>query len=281
MKCRVCGKEIEDGSEFCRYCGASQKKKRKPTWSERKRAKEKETAEILRKSYITEQDALLAVPTGTEGLEVRLVGDTHGEFKKCVALSVLYGLLTATALAGLVFFQRVDVLTRTWRALISFAILLFFAGSGAAFAERVYSAKTFGKMMKCVRAVKKVSYGKAPYITNDGKLYQLICNAKCRICGMNMHIEEFDGRLFEVCDVDRTHICVLSTEEIFKNLLGVPEEEFGDGNEKTEDLSDKAEGNSVKEEAPGRNQTDTGSDVNVCAGTDENADLTEDKKDTD
>ena len=108
MKCRVCGKEIEEGSEFCRYCGASQKKKRKPTWSERKRAREKETAEILRKSYITEQDALLAVPTGTEGLEVRLVGDTHGEFKKCVALSVLYGLLTAAALAGLVFFQRND-----------------------------------------------------------------------------------------------------------------------------------------------------------------------------
>ena len=74
---------------------------------------------------------------------------------------------------------------------------------------------------------------------------------------------------------------MLSTEEIFKNLLGVPEEEFGDGNEKTGDLSDKAEGNFVKEEAHSRNQTDTGSDVNVCAGTDENADLTEGKKDTD
>lgn len=281
MKCRVCGKEIEEGSEFCRYCGASQKKKRKPTWSERKRAREKETEEILRKSYITEQDALLAVPTSTEGLEVRLVGDTHGEFKKCVALSVLYGFLTAAALAGLVFFQRVDVLTRTWRALISFAILLFFAGSGAAFAERVYSAKTFGKMMKSVRAVKKVSYGKAPYITNDGKLYQLICDAKCRICGMNMHIEEFDGRLFEVCDVDRTHICVLSTEEIFKNLLGVPEEEFDDGKEKISDPSDKPEEKAVKEDTAGVNQTDTGSDDKICEGKEEKTDSGEDKKDTD
>ena len=229
MKCRVCGKEIEEGSEFCRYCGAAQKKKRKPTWSERKRERERETAEIIKKSYLTEQDVLLAVPAGTEGLEIKEVGETRKVFTKCVLLSVLYLIITAAALAGLVVMIRFTegVMSRTLRAVICFALLLLLAGFGAAFAERSYSARVFSVMNKSVRAVKKVSYGKAPYITSKGKLYQLICNAKCIVCGASVHIEEFDGRLYEVCDYDRTHLCVLSTRQIFGDLLGedFPEEQ--------------------------------------------------------
>lgn len=246
MKCRVCGKEIEDGSEFCRFCGAAQKKKRKPTWSEKKRERERETAEIMKKSYLTEQDVLLAVPAGTEGLVLKEVGETRKVYLKCVLLSVLYLVVTAAVLAGLVLMIRFtqDVMSRTLRAVICFALLLALAGFGAAFAERFYSAKIFYKMNKSVRAVKKVSYGKAPYVTNEGKLYQLICGAKCIACGATVHLEEFDGRLYEVCDFDRTHLCVLSARQIFKDLLGADFPEEGDENaadKKSEKKDEKAE----------------------------------------
>ena len=41
MKCRVCGREIGDEEQFCKYCGSEQKRKRKRlTWGERKRKNE-------------------------------------------------------------------------------------------------------------------------------------------------------------------------------------------------------------------------------------------------
>ncbi len=240
MKCRSCGKEIEEGSEFCRYCGASQKKKRKPTWSERKKERERETAEIIKKSHLTEQDILLAVPTGTEGLTVRALGKTHAQFVRCALLAALYAVVTAAALAGLVLMMRFasDGLSRTLRAVICFALLLVLAGFGAAFADRFYSAGVFRKMDKSNRAVKKVSYGKAPYVTDGGELYQIICDAKCIACGAATHIEEFDGKLYVVCDYDRTHLCVLSTEEIFSVLLGKGECAGEAGSEAQENAAD-------------------------------------------
>lgn len=223
MKCRVCGKEIEDGSEFCRYCGASQQKKRKPTWRERKLERERETAEIIKKASLTEQDVLLAVPTGTDGLEMRELGETRGTYIKTVIFAVIYSLVTAAALAGLVLMIRFDTgsLSGTVRALICFVLLLALAGFGATAAEKIYSAGVFRKMSKSVRAVKKVSYGRAPYVTNEGRIYQLVCNAKCMACGAGLHIEEYEGKLYEVCDYDRTHLYALSIAEIYKNLLGV------------------------------------------------------------
>lgn len=223
MKCRVCGKEIEEGSEFCRYCGASQQKKRKPTWIERKRERERETAEIIKKASLTEQDVLLAVPTGTDGLEMREIGETRKTYVKTAVLAAVYSLITAAALAGLVLMIRLNIesMSGTVRAVICFALLLALAGFGATAAEKIYSAGVFRKMSKSVRAVKKVSYGRAPYVTNEGRIYQLVCNAKCTACGAGLHIEEFDGKLYEVCDYDRTHLYALPIAEIYKNLLGV------------------------------------------------------------
>lgn len=227
MKCRVCGKEIEDGSEFCRYCGAAQKKKRKPTWRERKLERERETAEILKKSHITEQDVMLATPRGTEGLQIKELGDTRKTYIRTALLGALYSLVTVAALAGLVLMIRFTPgsVSRTLIAVICFALLLILAGFGASAADKIYSAGLFKSMSKSARAIKKVSYGKAPYITNEGKLYQLICNAKCIVCDANVHIEEFDGKFYEVCDYDRSHLYALSTAEIFRNLLGVSTEE--------------------------------------------------------
>lgn len=233
MKCRVCGKEIEENSEFCRYCGASQKKKRKPTWSERKRQRERETEEIINKSRLTEKDVLLAVPVGTDGMEIRALGETHAQYVRCALLAALYLVVAAAALAGLVLLIRLDAdgFSKTLRAVICFALLLVLAGFGASFADRFYSARVFSKMEKSGRAVKKVSYGKAPYVSENGKLYQLVFNVKCVACGADVHIEEFDGRFYTVCNYDRTHLGVLSTEEIFamiadgKTVAGEKKEE--------------------------------------------------------
>ena len=57
MKCRVCGREIEDDTLFCKYCGAEQKKKRKRlTWAERRRKNEAETAEFISKASLHAED---------------------------------------------------------------------------------------------------------------------------------------------------------------------------------------------------------------------------------
>lgn len=276
MKCRVCGKEIEEGSEFCKFCGASQKKKRKPSWRERKAARERETEEIIKKSYLTEQDVLLAVPRGTEGLELRYVGETQKVFVKSILFSIVYALASAAAVAGLVLMMRIssDALDRTLRAVICFALLLVLAGFGGALADKIYCARTFASMKKSERAVKKISYGKAPYLTNDGKLYQLVCNARCIACGAPCHIEEFAGRMYTVCDLDRTHLCVLSTDKIYKDLLGADtgEDEAAVRAEKTEEqrqgsAAPQAEGESVAAEAPENTAEESGQDKKTASGS--------------
>ncbi len=244
MKCRVCGKEIEENSEFCRYCGASQKKKRKPTWSERRKQRERETEEIINKSRLTEKDVLLAVPVGADAIKITALGDTHSQYVKCALLAALYAVVAAAALAGLVLMIRFDVdgLSRTIRAVIAFALLLVLAGFGASFADRFYSARVFSKMGKSDRAVKKVSYGKAPYVSENGKLYRIVYDAPCVACGAEVHIEEFDGRLYTVCNYDRTHLGVLSTDEIFAKITG----------EKVVGVSD-AEKNVAEQNCEGKN----------------------------
>lgn len=282
MKCRVCGKEIEDGSEFCKFCGASQNKKRKPSWRERRAARERETEEIIKKSYLTEQDVLLAVPRGTEGLELRYVGETQKVFVKSILFSIVYALASAAAVAGLVLMMRIssDALDRTLRAVICFALLLVLAGFGAAFADKLYCARTFASMKKSERAVKKISYGKAPYLTNDGKLYQLVCNARCIACGAPCHIEEFAGRMYTVCDLDRTHLCVLSTGMIYKDLLGADtgEEETVAGAQTNEEqkegsASPQAETEKGAAEAPENTAEESGQDKKTASGG-EDADST-------
>lgn len=277
MKCRVCGKEIEEGSEFCRYCGASQKKKRKPTWSERRKEKERETAEILKKSYLTEQDVALAVPTGTQGLVAKEIGETRKEFVRCALLGALYLAVTAALVAALIVMMRFapQSLSRTLRAVICFAILLALACFGAAAADRIYSARVFSVMSKSERAIKKIVYGKAPYVSYEGKLYQLVCNAKCIACGGSTHIEEFEGKMYEVCDFDRTHIFALQTSEIFSELLGARDayEEDVTVKEENSDAAERKEGQACG--ADGEDGSLSGgektSDGEPCSRGDENS----------
>lgn len=235
MKCRVCGKEIDEGSEFCKFCGASQKQKRKLTWGEKKRQREKETQEIIRKSYLTEQDIALAEKADVSGLELRALGDIKTAEKKAIGFCVLYAFVTLCALGALVLFQYLTGVDRTLRAILSFVALLILAGFGASFADRLYSARIFAKMAKNDRAVKKIFYGKAPYVNNHGKLYQLICTGLCNKCGMTRHIEEYDGKLVIVCDADRMHLGIIDTKDIFSVLLGEDVEKDGDAEKVADD----------------------------------------------
>ena len=57
MKCRVCGREIGDEEQFCKYCGSEQKRKRKRlTWGERKRKNEAETKEFIAKAFLQAEE---------------------------------------------------------------------------------------------------------------------------------------------------------------------------------------------------------------------------------
>lgn len=218
MKCRACGKEIQDDAKFCSFCGASQQEKVKLTWGEKRRLRQKETEEILKKASLTEQDIINAKKADVEGLKLSYVGELSKEANKAVVMCVVYALATLIALAGIVLMQYVVDINKTLRALISFVILLFLAGFGASFADRLYCARVFNKMKKSERAIKKISYGKAPYLSDKGKLYRIICCSICEECGATMHIEEFKGQLVAVCDKDREHLGIIDNEKIFEKL---------------------------------------------------------------
>ena len=107
MKCRVCGREIEDDTLFCKYCGAEQKKKRKRlTWAERRRKNEAETAEFISKASLHAEDIADAAKEDEKSVRAVSVGKFDTYRKKQIAVLVAYAVLAIVALAGLVLLGR-------------------------------------------------------------------------------------------------------------------------------------------------------------------------------
>ncbi len=74
-------------------------------------------------------------------------------------------------------------------------------------------------MSKSNFAVKKISYGKPPYMLSGNTFYALRIKTPCDIegCGATMHIEEYNGEFIAVCDADRAHLRRLDCSALNKN----------------------------------------------------------------
>ena len=220
MKCRVCGREIGDEEQFCKYCGSEQKRKRKRlTWGERKRKNEAETKEFIAKASLQAEEVKEAAEESSASVRAVFVESAEKYYRKSVALTVLFALLTAAAFAALVLIRFAEM-NDTLPVVIAFALLIVAAYCAASFAERLYAARSLSAMRKSGRGIKKLRYAHPPVMLCDGKIYRLEPTEKCPVCGAERHLEEFEGRQVLVCNADRGHIAVLSSEGLFALVTG-------------------------------------------------------------
>lgn len=242
MKCRVCGREIEDDTLFCKYCGAEQKKKRKRlTWAERRRKNEAETAEFISKASLHAEDIADAAKEDEKSVRAVSVGKFDTYRKKQIAVLVAYAVLAIVALAGLVLLRYSEI-NATVTVVIAFALLLVAAYGAAGFAERLFAVRALEAMKKSGRAIKKVRYGKPPLMLCDGEVYRLDPTGRCPKCGAERHIEEFEGRQILVCNADRGHLAVLDSERVFADTAGEPMSENDEDTPADGAEEDKREG---------------------------------------
>ena len=220
MKCRVCGREIGDEEQFCKYCGSEQKRKRKRlTCGERKRKNEAETKEFIAKASLQAEEVKEAAEESSAAVRAVFVESAEKYYRKSVALTVLFALLTAAAFAALVLIRFAEM-NDTLTVVIAFALLIVAAYCAASFAERLYAARSLSAMRKSGRGIKKLRYAHPPVMLCDGKIYRLEPTEKCPVCGAERHLEEFEGRQVLVCNADRGHIAVLSSEGLFALVTG-------------------------------------------------------------
>lgn len=272
MKCRVCGREIGDEEQFCKYCGSEQKRKRKRlTWGERKRKNEAETKEFIAKASLQADEIKEAAEESSASVRAMLIGDAEKYYRKTVALTALFALLTVAAFAALVLIRFAEM-NDTLTVVIAFALLIVAAYCAASFAERLYAARSLSAMRKSGRGIKKLRYAHPPVMLCDGKIYRLEPTEKCPVCGAERHLEEFEGRQVLVCNADRGHIAVLSSEGLFALVTGeivggdaaaaVGESRGGDeekgtiGAETTEDGEAKPEAGGTEAVDASRNDVD-------------------------
>ena len=231
MKCRVCGREIGDEEQFCKYCGSEQKRKRKRlTWGERKRKNEAETKEFIAKASLQAEEVKEAAEESSASVRAILVDGAEKYCRKSVALMVLFALLTAAAFAALVLIRFAEM-NDTLTVVIAFALLIVAAYCAASFAERLYAAR-------------------------------LEPTEKCPVCGAERHLEEFEGRQVLVCNADRGHIAVLSSEGLFALVTG--EAVGGDAAAPI----GESRGNDEESGEIGAEMTESGESKTEAAGTD-------------
>lgn len=229
MKCRVCGREIGDEEQFCKYCGSEQKRKRKRlTWGERKRKNEAETKEFIAKASLQAEEVKEAAEESSASVRAVFVESAEKYYRKSVALTALFALLTVAAFAALVLIRFAEM-NDTLTVVIAFALLIVAAYCAASFAERLYAARSLSAMRKSGRGIKKLRYAHPPVMLCDGKIYRLEPTEKCPVCGAERHLEEFEGRQVLVCNADRGHIAVLSSEGLFALVTGG----IAEGNDET------------------------------------------------
>ena len=154
MKCRVCGREIGDEEQFCKYCGSEQKRKRKRlTWGERKRKNEAETKEFIAKASLQAEEVKEAAEESSASVRAVFVESAEKYYRKSVALTALFALLTVAAFAALVLIRFAEM-NDTVTVVIAFALLIVAASFAASFAERRYAGRLPSAVRKSGRGGK-------------------------------------------------------------------------------------------------------------------------------
>lgn len=219
MQCPNCQHENKEGASFCEKCGVQLvSKKKRMSIFERRQAKEREKQYILSKASLQDEDLKDIRDIDMGEVEATAVCD-KSKMKKLTTLKFVLAIITIAACIGLIFLLGRLQFNPTLRIALIFVVFVICAAGGAFAIDNGYKLRMIKAMCKSEFAVKKISYGKPPYMLSGDTFYELTIKTPCDIegCGATMHIEEYNGEFIAVCDANRAHLRRLDCSLLNKN----------------------------------------------------------------
>lgn len=219
MKCAKCGAEIKDGEKKCPECG--EKRPGYFNFIKRRQLREQETAEILEKSYIHEEDVAAA---GVSGLSVRYRGKVGEELVRSgikLGISVLFMCACIAVIAIRQYTALLDGLDTLGTAIVLLGAFLLLFGNGASVANSSYFIARLNALKKQGLGVSKINYGKNPTAVYAGNVYEVSVSDTCPKCEQPtaMHIEQVQDMLVAVCNADRNHLFRLDKAFVLNAIM--------------------------------------------------------------
>ncbi len=222
MQCPNCKHENNEGVSFCEKCGAQLvEEKKRMSLFERRQAKEKERQYILSKASLQEGDLADVKDLDMGEVEVTAVSG-KSKLIKTTAVKFALSLLLVALCIILIFVIGKFKFNDTLRVALIFAVFVLCSVGGAFATDNGYKLRMIKAMCKSPFAVKKIGYGKPPYMLIGDTFYQLAIKSSCDVegCGASMHIEEYNGEFIAVCDADRGHLRRLDCSVLNKSNNG-------------------------------------------------------------
>lgn len=259
MKCPECGTEMKDGEKKCPNCGA--KRPGYFNFIKRRQLREKETAEILERSYIHKEDVS---KTQVTQLRVTYRGTLNEEFARAgikTAVSALFMLCCITVIALRQYTELLDGLDTIGTAIVLLGAFLLLFGNGASVANSAYYLAKLNALKKQGVGVSKINYGKNPTAVYAGRVYEVAVAEGCPACAFPtaMHIEQVQDMLVAVCNADRNHLYKLDKARVINAVM---ESEYKrSGLAYTPLELEKEEGSGEEEGAHAAEQSDTAQSV--------------------
>ena len=219
MKCPECGTEMKDGEKKCPNCGA--KRPGYFNFIKRRQLREKETAEILERSYIHKEDVS---KTQVTQLRVTYRGTLNEEFARAgikTAVSALFMLCCITVIALRQYTELLDGLDTIGTAIVLLGAFLLLFGNGASVANSAYYLAKLNALKKQGVGVSKINYGKNPTAVYAGRVYEVAVAEGCPACASPtaMHIEQVQDMLVAVCNADRNHLYKLDKARVINAVM--------------------------------------------------------------
>ena len=219
MKCAKCGAEIKDGEKKCPECG--EKRPGYFNFIKRRQLREQETAELLEKSYIHEEDVAAA---GVSGLSVRYRGKVGEELVRSgikLGISVLFMCACIAVIAIRQYTELLDGLDTLGTAIVLLGAFLLLFGNGASVANSSYFIARLNALKKQGLGVSKINYGKNPTAVYAGNVYEVSVSDTCPKCEQPtaMHIEQVQDMLVAVCNADRNHLFRLDKAFVLNAIM--------------------------------------------------------------
>ena len=219
MKGAKGGAEIKDGEKKCPECG--EKRPGDFNFIKRRQLREQETAEILEKSYIHEEDVAAA---GVSGLSVRYRGKVGEELVRSgikLGISVLFMCACIAVIAIRQYTELLDGLDTLGTAIVLLGAFLLLFGNGASVANSSYFIARLNALKKQGLGVSKINYGKNPTAVYAGNVYEVSVSDTCPKCEQPtaMHIEQVQDMLVAVCNADRNHLFRLDKAFVLNAIM--------------------------------------------------------------